>query len=797
MCLCLLPIGLSAPYVGLTKYLLESRPSVSCPPASTTTATSTACPPSLSLPSSSPSTASTSSASSDVSMVSSPAQPTPGSSCVCTPGLCGSGAAGSIDKPTSSQYQASTGIKKEERTVSSSSSNRRGFLTLKGTPHNLSSATLKEEKLSTPSTVDVGSTVDMEPSRLGENDQAHPTEAAAQNPSSSVAPSVNPPSSSPFRLPCGTAGAITGDAGKKSSSSVLTSERRVTTPAVGFPPCPPAAAGCTPSTAGSGWLFQRATPQHQQTAAESIPSRTSVKRQGISTSSGEISRSNSIPCKTPNEEQQQQHQKRRKGGGGLDIPLSKLIAYAAGSSVNTGGLGSSGVCTPCGATTTTRGGNEGAPHLLQSRDANTRTQFSASQNVLEGGVGGTTHRRTGSMYWRSLSDLTSTHSFVSAYLPTFHNELYVQCTQSLQGFFDLSRDLAAVAQAVSASSADGSCSASAIEAALSAAISESTSSFSTIEPDLGETSRSMSSSKKPGGFDTQTTSPYSFSSSRSTSLYEENAGEVLLFDQKPQQHSRHLPRLKEKLKKLARDAVSICWPPSAASHSSPVSSSSSASSHSQEGGPLFPPSSEGLAVHSYSTPSSSCNRTVNHGGDSQSFSSTTWLSLPSDCFSAIINALNSVSFASSSSPLSSSSSSVASSSSQQQHAEMRGGHSHQLHQPTSAGGVVRDLGAGMEGVSGSMSSSLLSSSGEGEGPSVSGIRKGHCGGEGTGSDDGIGRGIQEDNMEQVSSSSGGDSSSHTHHPPSLVEMKKRTSTSFASSLASLRTRGGGRSSGRS
>ncbi|PHJ21071.1 hypothetical protein CSUI_005089, partial [Cystoisospora suis] len=778
-------LGLSAPYVGLTKYLLESRPSVSCPTPATT-ATSTAYP-SLPFPSSSPSTASTSLASSDVSMVSSPALPAPGSSSVCTPGPCGSGAVGSFDTPTSSQHQASTGIKKEERGVSSSS-NCRGFLTLKGTPHSLSSSTWKEtEKSSTASTVDVSSPVDMEPSRLGESDQARPTEATPQAPSSSVASNVNPPSCSPFRLPCGTVGGITGD--KKSSSSVLTSERRVTTLAVGFPPCPPAGAVCTPSTGGSGWP-QRAT-QHL-TAAESVPSRASVRRQGVSTSSGEIFRSNSIPCKTPNEEQQQQHQKRRKGGGGLDIPLSKLIAYAAGSSVSTGSLGSSGVCTPCGATTTTRGGNEISPHLLQSRDTNSRTPFPTSQHVIEGGVGGTSHHRTGSMYWRSLTDLTSTHSFVSAYLPTFHNELYGQCTQSLQGFFDLSRDLAAVAQAVSASSADGSCSASAIEAALSAAISESTSSFSTIEPDLGETSRSIcSSSKRSGGFDTQATSPFS-SSSRSSSLYEENANEVLLFDQKQQQQrSRHLPRLKEKLKKLARDAVSICWPPSAASHSSPLSSSSSVSSHSQEASLFLPPSSEGFSVHSYSTPSSLCNRTINHGGDPQSISSTTWLSLPSDCFSAIINALNSVSFASSSAPISSSSSSFTSSSLQQQHGEMRGGHSHQHHQPTSGGGIVRELGAGMEGVSGSMPSSSLFSSGEGELLSVSTLRKGHCGAEASGSDGGIGRGgMQQDSVEQVRSSLGGDNS-HTHHS-SPVEMKKiRTSASFASTSSSLRTRGGG------
>lgn len=699
--LSLFSVGLSAPYVGLTKYLLESRPSGSPP---------TTVYPSLPLPSSSFSSAAspTSSASSaDVSAI--PAAPltTRGPS-VSTAGSWGPGGGSSSDKPAGSHHQAfpPAGVKKDEGSACTSSSSRGGVGTLKGAPLNLrSSFSTETEKPSSLGNADLSSSIEVEQTRLSESDAACCTGTILTP--SSLPSSTNPPSCSPFRLPVTAVGGGAADGAKKSSLSLRTSERRVT-PAVGFPPCPPAGAVCTPVTGASGWS-QRAANQ----TTESLPLRAAVKRHGV-LSSGEISRSNSIPSKAPNEEQQQQqqqHQRRRKGGGGLDIPLSKLIAYAAGSSVaSAGGLGSSGVCTPS-VTTATGGGSDPGAHPTHSRDANRISLVRTSQIVSEGAGGGISSPRT-SMYWKSLTDLTSTHSFVSAYLPTFHSDLYLQCTENLQAFFDLSRDLAAVAQVISASSLDGSCSASAIEAALSAAMSEPLSSLSTVEPNALEKTRGLLS-RKTGSSDTPATPSLSFSRPASSFssggeggiFYHDGLDEAVLVDQKHEQLPRHLPRLKEKLKKLARDAVSVCWPPvlsvpaPSSSSSTPPSSLSSASYLKQDGGSSLVPLCEGLPANCQSAPAFSSSRAAGQGD--AHLSPSTSLLLPSDCFSAIISALNSVSSASSvPSP-----SSVSSSS--HQHGEPRTGHPH-----VSAFLVVNDAGRLEERLPGTSPTS--SGGGEGE-----------------------------------------------------------------------------------
>ncbi|CBZ55052.1 conserved hypothetical protein [Neospora caninum Liverpool] len=250
---------------------------------------------------------------------------------------------------------------------------------------------------------------------------------------------------------------------------------------IGFPPCPP----------GAGTVSGVRTLPHAGAASSRPQKRT-----------GNVA---DVPRGPPQIGGKTDDRQKRRKACGLDIPLAKLVAYAAGSSTSFPGVGGAG----------------------------------AALGEALAGPG---------MFWLSLSDLSSTHSFLSAYLPRFHNSLYVQCTHRLQAFFDLAR--AAATAAAAASTEDGNCSLAAAEAVAAAALSGS-------ECGLLSASSVWSSedeaSKAPGVRRPAQKDPAGVFSPSGNSLDSLQATE-------PSPGMPQVARLKERLRTLAKEAAGA-WPP--------------------------------------------------------------------------------------------------------------------------------------------------------------------------------------------------------------------------------------------
>ncbi|KEP62928.1 UNVERIFIED_CONTAM: hypothetical protein HHA_310720 [Hammondia hammondi] len=385
-------LGLSAPYVGVTKFILESRPAAQTNPQVPNTSqlqSSSAIHPTAPL-----------SPSAGVGAPAPPLSLDPATSLEATP---------------ANATPASSARSHEEPSPCVSSSHpspagRRETFSLE----TLRNPGPSRETSSTQVPVRQGVHVSCEDGEGGvrERKLAGPDEVSSAQNSSEVVPAASVPSSPSLRAAVSFGGDAFTSAGTVSSkfpgfpgpsfqsappstSPSLPPEREG---AVGFPPCPPSPGLRTlgPSGPGSCRLQKRDLGSVE---ADRLPG-----------------------WRAPDDPRQ----KRRKAGGGLDIPLSKLVAYAAGSS-------------------STISGSLGAPPT---------EGLSPRPSVKTG------------LFWRSLEDLTSTQSFLSAYLPRFHSALYTQSTQRLQAFFDLAR------AAATASSEERNCSLAEAVAAAALAGSE-------------------------------------------------------------------------------------------------------------------------------------------------------------------------------------------------------------------------------------------------------------------------------------------------------------------------------------
>ncbi|EPT26158.1 hypothetical protein TGME49_310720 [Toxoplasma gondii ME49] len=385
-------LGLSAPYVGLTKFILESRPS-----GQTNSQASNA----FQLQSSS---------------AVHPTAPLSPSASVGAPALPLSlDPAVSLEAAPAAATPASSARSHEEPSPCVSSSHPSPA----GRRESFSLETLRtlgpsRETSSTQMSLRQGVHVSGEDGEdVRERKLAGPDEVASAQNSSDVGPAASLPSSLSLRAAAAPGGDAFTSAGTLGSNfpgfpgpSFQSAPPSTTSPSlpperegsVGFPPCPP-----SPGVRALG-----------------PPGPGSCRLQKRDLGSVEADR---LPGgKAPDDPRQ----KRRKAGGGLDIPLSKLVAYAAGSS-------------------STFSGSLGVPP----------TECVSPRPPVKTGL-----------FWRSLEDLTSTQSFLSAYLPRFHSALYTQSTQRLQAFFDLAR------AAATASSEERNCSLAEAVAAAALAGSE-------------------------------------------------------------------------------------------------------------------------------------------------------------------------------------------------------------------------------------------------------------------------------------------------------------------------------------
>ncbi|PFH34071.1 hypothetical protein BESB_072230 [Besnoitia besnoiti] len=507
-------LGLSAPYVGLTKFILESRPSPAlAPPVAPTPPLSPSSPmptvpshlPSggFEPPFSLPTTPAASVLAAGASGGAEAAWRAPASPAACpSPSLRVAARAAEVASPAERRADAEAAAAPGyPEPVASEETQSEGA----GSMDSVRSAGRASSSARTAKPDAVANAAD--PPREGPSEKA----AAAGGTLLPVGPIE-------LSSHVAAGGSVSGE-----SSPSLPAERGP----VGFPPWPPSAA----SGLCAGWGGRPLLPPP-------LPHAGGWPRQQLKRGSASVEASG---AKSLSADERQQ--KRRKAGGGVDIPLAKLVAYAAGSSA----AFPSGSAPPPGPAA----GPE-APAFANA--GGSALSSSVAPVALLRGANG----RACEMFRCSLADLRSTHSFLSAYLPRFHTGLYAQCTQSLQAFFDLAR--AAATAAACATGGDQSCSlvaAEAVAAALSgsdcAGVPSSASAFWISDDGDSATPFSTATRAKDGA-------PAGAGAHAGAAPQTEvlsGLGETPLSPSLAPQ----VARLKERLRALARDAAGA-WPPS-------------------------------------------------------------------------------------------------------------------------------------------------------------------------------------------------------------------------------------------